>query len=166
METWREMICSKSYFTHSQKLADEIATLARRLGTDTIPHVHISTLLACRQGRNEVRWRRVQEKVWRAHVRTWSLSEANLLLNKVLVTLLGLLGVPIMIWRPGNYAPVDPPRYASACRLVPLKKNDNGIRPIGVGECLRRIIGKTIEGRHHTCSGNTADICGTHIYKM
>ena len=34
-----------------------------------------------------------------------------------------------------------------ACRLVPLKKKDNGIRPVlGVGECLRRIIGKTIKG--------------------
>jgi len=69
METWREMICSKSYGTNSQKLADEIATLARRLATNTIPHKYISTLLAC--------------------------------------------------------------------RLVPLKKIDNGIRPVGVGECLR-----------------------------
>jgi len=33
-----------------------------------------------------------------------------------------------------------------SCRLVPLKKKDNCIRPIGVGECLRRIIGKTITG--------------------
>jgi len=78
METWRDMICSKSYSTHSQKLADEIATLARRLATDTIPHDYISTLLTC--------------------------------------------------------------------RLVPLKKKDNGIRPVGVGECLRWIIGKTITG--------------------
>jgi len=30
------------------------------------------------------------------------------------------------------------------CRLVPLKKKDNGIRPVGVGECLPRIISKTI----------------------
>ena len=29
-------------------LADEIATLAKRLVTDTIPHDYISTLLACR----------------------------------------------------------------------------------------------------------------------
>ena len=58
-------------------LADEIATLAKRLATDTIPHDYISTLLAC--------------------------------------------------------------------RLVPLKK-DSGMRPVGVGECLRRIIGKTITG--------------------
>jgi len=36
METWREMICSKSYGTHSQTLANEIATLARRLATDII----------------------------------------------------------------------------------------------------------------------------------
>ena len=59
-------------------LADEIATLAKRLVMDTIPHDYISTLLTC--------------------------------------------------------------------RLVPLKKKDNGIRPVGVGECLRRIIGKTITG--------------------
>jgi len=72
------MICSKSYGTHSQKLADEITILAKHLATDTIPHDYISTLLAC--------------------------------------------------------------------RLVPLKKKDNGIRPVGVGECLRRIISKTITG--------------------
>jgi len=36
--TYKEMICSKSYGTHSQMLADEIATLARRLVIDTIPH--------------------------------------------------------------------------------------------------------------------------------
>ena len=58
-------------------LADEIATLAKRLATDTIPHDYISNLLAC--------------------------------------------------------------------RLVPLKK-DNGILSVGVGECLRRIIGETITG--------------------
>ena len=78
MDTQREMICSKSYGTHSKMLVDEIATLAKRLVTDTILHDYISTLLAC--------------------------------------------------------------------RLFPLKKKDNGIRPVGVGECLRRIIGKTITG--------------------
>jgi len=30
MDTWREMICSKSHGTHSKMLADEIATLAKR----------------------------------------------------------------------------------------------------------------------------------------
>jgi len=69
MDTWKEMICSKSYGTHPKMLADEIATLAKRLATDTIPHNYISTLLAC--------------------------------------------------------------------RLVPLRKKDNSIRPVGVGECLR-----------------------------
>jgi len=78
MDTWRLMICSKSYSTHSQKLADEIATLARRLAMDTIPHDHISTF--------------------------------------------------------------------PACRLVPLTKKDNSIRPVAVGECLRRINAKTFTG--------------------
>ena len=63
---------------HPLTEADEIASLARRLGMDTIPHDYISTLLAC--------------------------------------------------------------------RLVLLKKKDNGIRPVGVGECLRRITSKTITG--------------------
>jgi len=93
METWREMICSKSYGTHSQKLANEITALDIGLATNTVPHDHISTLLTC--------------------------------------------------------------------RLVPLKKNYNGIRP-GVGECLCRIIGKTIKkivkGKHHPCNGNTTDM--------
>jgi len=61
-------------------LVDEIATLAKRLATDTIPipHDYISTLLAY--------------------------------------------------------------------KLVSIKKKDNGIRPVGVGECLQCIIGKTITG--------------------
>jgi len=41
MDTWREMICSKSYGTHSKILADEIVNLAKRLATDTIPHDYI-----------------------------------------------------------------------------------------------------------------------------
>jgi len=48
MDTWREMICSKSYGTHSKMLADEITTLAKHLAADTIPHDYISTLLTCR----------------------------------------------------------------------------------------------------------------------
>jgi len=60
---------------HLQKLADEIAILAKRLAMNTIPQTYISLLLAC--------------------------------------------------------------------RLVPLKK-DNGIRSVGVGECLWWIIAKTI----------------------
>jgi len=38
MDIWKEMICSISYGTHSQMLADEITTLARRLATDTITY--------------------------------------------------------------------------------------------------------------------------------
>ena len=31
-----------------------------------------------------------------------------------------------------------------ACRLIPLEKQPSGIRPIGIGEVLRRIVGKAI----------------------
>jgi len=76
METWREMICLKSYGTKNYHLSDEITTFVRCLTTDIIPHDHISTLLTC--------------------------------------------------------------------RLVPLKKKDNVIRPVGAGEFLRQNISKTI----------------------
>ena len=33
----------------------------------------------------------------------------------------------------------------TSCRLIPLDK-DPAIRPIGVGEVLRRIVGKTVSG--------------------
>ena len=32
----------------------------------------------------------------------------------------------------------------TACRLIPLEKETRGVRPIGIGEVLRRIIGKAI----------------------
>ena len=52
-------------------------------------------------GGNEVRWRRGKKQVWRPHLRTWGLSEANVLhWSTVLVTLLGLFGDPAVIWRP------------------------------------------------------------------
>ena len=75
------------------KLGDEIATLARHLTTDTIPHDHASILLAC--------------------------------------------------------------------RLVPLKKEDIGTRPVSVSECLRRIIGKTITGllKADTCTVGILHTC-------
>ena len=51
-----------------------------------------------------------------------------------------------------------------SCRLIPLMKEDDGIRPIGIGEVLRRIVGKSVSkvlnediqnacGSIQTCSG-------------
>ena len=56
-----------------------------------------------------------------------------------------------------------------ACRLVPLMKDDDGVRPIGIGETLKRIIGKCVSktlrkdiliasGTLQTCSGLEAGI--------
>ena len=75
---------------------------------NTIAATNISTV-TCIQERNEVRWRPGQETSFATHVRTESLSEANVLLKKVLATLLGLYGVPIVIRHPENSAPLAPP---------------------------------------------------------
>ena len=32
----------------------------------------------------------------------------------------------------------------TACQLIPLEKSPCGVRPIGIGEVLRRIIGKAV----------------------
>ena len=56
-----------------------------------------------------------------------------------------------------------------ACRLVPLMKEDNGIRPVGIGETLRRIVGKCVSrllrkdiqdasGTLQTCAGMESGI--------
>ena len=56
-----------------------------------------------------------------------------------------------------------------ACRLIPLIKDTDGTRPIGIGEILRRIMGKAISkclqlniqyagGRLQTCTGIEAGI--------
>ena len=56
-----------------------------------------------------------------------------------------------------------------ACRLVPLMKEDDGVRPVGIGETLRRIVGKCVikvlgedvqiaAGSLQTCTGVAAGI--------
>lgn len=49
-----------------------------------------------------------------------------------------------------------------SCRLVPLMKEDNGVRPVGVGETLRRIIGKCVTQvlkQDIQVSGGTLQMC-------
>ena len=58
------------------------------------------------QRRNEVRWRRDKKQVWRPHVRTWGLSEANVPYWRVSLQ---------HCWdssAPGELRPPCPPRYA------------------------------------------------------
>ena len=54
--------------------------------------------------------------------------------------------------------------HLMSCRLIPLMKEDDGIRPIGIGEVLRRIMAKSVArvlkrdithttGSLQTCSG-------------
>ena len=54
--------------------------------------------------------------------------------------------------------------FLLSCRLVALKKEDDGVRPVGIGETLRRIIGKSLSkiakkdieiagGSLQTCTG-------------
>ena len=48
------------------------------------------------------------------------------------------------------------------CRLVALKKTDNGVRPVGIGETLRRIIGKSVAkvtGNDIQLAGGTLQTC-------
>jgi len=84
--------------------------------------------LLCVQGRNEVRWRPGQEA-------SLSTPCSNLryfgskcsVLKKVLVTILGLFGAPIVTRRPGNRTALATPRCAPVCMQthtgkVPLKQ--------------------------------------------
>ena len=54
-----------------------------------------------------------------------------------------------------HYDPVLLEAYV-ACRLIPLDKNP-GIRPIGIGEVVRRIVGKTLS---RLCSQNVKEAAG------
>ena len=81
----------------------------RKLPRATDPHEpSVRTTVLCVQGRNGVRWRPGQETSLAPPVWTSGLSEANLLLNEVLVTLLGLYGAPAVILRPGIAPPLPP----------------------------------------------------------
>ena len=54
-----------------------------------------------------------------------------------------------------------------ACRLIPLAKNDGGVRPIGIGQILRRIVGKAIQrtGSLQLCAGHPAG-CEAAVHAM
>jgi len=47
METWKEMICLKSYGTHSLKLADEIDQASRDRHHSTQSHINSPRLQTC-----------------------------------------------------------------------------------------------------------------------
>ena len=64
----------------------------------------------------------------------------------------------------------------TSCRLIPLQKAPSGIRPIGIGEVLRRIIGKAIvteirpdiieaAGSIQVCAGQKAG-CEAAVHAM
>ena len=62
---------------------------------------------------------------------------------------------------------VDPSGLAAytACRLIPLDKNP-GVRPIGVGEVLRRIVGKAvmrIARQDLQCAAGSSQLCAGQI---
>ena len=72
-------------------------------------------------------------------------------------------------------SPSDSLEVFLACRLIPLDKNP-GLRPIGVGEVLRRIIGKTVVsalkqdviksvGSLQVCAGHEAG-CEASVHAM
>ena len=65
--------------------------------------------------------------------------------------------------------PYDHVSSLFSCRLVPLIKEINGVRPVGIGETLRRIVGKSVAkslrndiqmagGCLQTCTGIEAGI--------
>ena len=91
----------KNYLIPRKLTANKLSTVSRNMFV-LVFHAYND------QGRNEVGWRPGQEASLAPRVRTWGLSEANLLLKSVLVTLLGFFCVPIMIRRPGNCAPLAP----------------------------------------------------------
>ena len=72
------------------------------------------------QARNEVRWRPGQEagSVPPCSNLRYSGCKCSVL-QKVLVTLLGLFGVPIVNWRPGNCAPLVTPLTVTLCVATP-----------------------------------------------
>ena len=60
---------------------------------------------------------------------SWSVCEAIATVTKILCT---------QYIDPGNIEPII------ASRLIPLDKGEGAVRPIGVGEVIRRIIGKYV----------------------
>jgi len=78
--------------------------------------VYSERFVLCPQGRNEIRWRPGQEARLAPPCSNLSSFESKCtVLKKILVTLLGLFGAPIVIRRPGNCAPLAPLRYAPVC---------------------------------------------------
>ena len=101
------------------------------------------------QGRNEVRWRLEHETRFLPHVRTWGLSEANVLFwQKVLITLLELFG-PRSDLAPRNRA-LLPPSLRPWCHAMKIGKFSES-KPIFKSERHEHLqFSKTI--RHGSCT--------------
>ena len=57
--------------------------------------------------------------------------------------LLGALDAFVMVCEDGGLPEAAAQHLASA-NLIPLRKGDDGVRPVAVGECLRRLVGKRL----------------------
>jgi len=95
----------------------------------------LTELISRLTGRNEVRWRLVQDASLAPHFRTWGLLEANVLYWRMYVwhcyDFLAppqYFSAPRVIRRPGNCAPL-PLRYAPADRTI--------MQPVKSYRCLR-----------------------------
>jgi hypothetical protein len=78
----------------------------------------------------------------------------------------------------GGLAPAEVQPYLAGARLIALSKKDGGVRPVAVGECFRRLVGKCLcqatreDARSHLWplqSGVAVPLgveCGVHVVRQ